>query len=60
MEVPTGACGVVTAAWDRQTRKVRLGPVQHSGGNYFEMCHPLVSLDTRWEACTQIVAYFQF
>lgn len=59
--LPTGACGAAAAAaWDRQPHKVRLWPVQHSGGNNFEMCYPLVSLDTRWEAHIQIVAYFQF
>lgn len=60
MELPTGAWGVSTAAWDRQDYKVRPGPLQRSGRNYFEMCHPLESLDTRLEAHAQIVAYFQF
>lgn len=34
------------------------GQAQHSGGNHFEMCYPLVSLDTKCGAHVQIVAYF--
>lgn len=48
------------AAWDRHIPKVRLWPVQHSAGNHFEMCYPLVRLDTKWGAHIQIVAFFQF